>query len=145
MLFFPFLKDIKDEQKNNSLLFWEGKTIGVYFNNLRPISITYSLHRLYLLNTLLGRGWYSVWFQFRNSIINPLETEECLTTRYLFEKSLMKNILSSPILQFTHGMRKCSFGGEILSNWDGDLLINKMKSSTCEGLGKSLGVRVEDT
>ena len=34
---------------------------------------------------------------------------------------------------------------EILSNWDGDLLINKMDSSTCEGLGKSLGVMVEDT
>lgn len=51
-----FLVFFDRSTKMTHYLFWEGKTIGVYFNNLNPLSIKYSLHRLYLLSSLLGRG-----------------------------------------------------------------------------------------
>ena len=51
-----FDRSTKMNRKTTHYLFWEGKTIGVYFNNLNPLSIKYSLHRLYLLSSLLGRS-----------------------------------------------------------------------------------------
>ena len=51
-----FDRSTKMSRKTTHYLFWEGKTIGVYFNNLNPLSIKYSLHRLYLLSSLLGRA-----------------------------------------------------------------------------------------
>lgn len=57
VFFFVFFdRSTKMSRKTTHYLFWEEKTIGVYFNNLNPLSIKYSLHRLYLLSSLLGRG-----------------------------------------------------------------------------------------
>lgn len=67
--------------------FWEGKTVGVHFNYLNPVCI----------NTLCTDCIFLAHCGKRLIIINSSEIIECLTSKGLFETSLMKNILSSVI------------------------------------------------